>query len=95
MVYYEILYWLLKNKSKSKMASFIEMNSEEGIGVLDKAIFDIAVTEKIKLHGQGFGIEDSDLLIAAYCLKHRLTLVTNNVKHFKNIENLKIVNWKE
>jgi tRNA(fMet)-specific endonuclease VapC len=34
-------------------------------------------------------------LIAAYCLKHNLTLVTNNTKHFKNIEGLEIVNWKE
>jgi predicted nucleic acid-binding protein len=38
---------------------------------------------------------DDDLLIAAYCIKHNLPLVTNNTKHFTNIEHLKILNWIE
>ncbi|MHC6203122.1 hypothetical protein ACYULU_07995 [Breznakiellaceae bacterium SP9] len=46
----------------------------------------IAVTEKLKLPEKSFGIEDDDLLIAAYCFKYNLTLVTNNTKQrrFKN-----------
>jgi predicted nucleic acid-binding protein len=68
---------------------------DQGIGVIDKDVFDIAVTERLKLREKGFNIEDDDLLIAAYCLKHNLTLVTNNTSHFKNMENLKIANWKE
>ena len=77
------------------MEIFQRIYSDQGIGVLDKDIFDIAVTERLKLQDQGFNIEDDDLLIVAYCLKHNLTLVTNNTKHFKDIENLQIVNWKE
>jgi predicted nucleic acid-binding protein len=95
MVYFEIQYWLERNESKRKRASFIEMYSEEGIGILDKDIFDIAVAEKLNLQEKGFSIEDSDLLIASYCLRHKLTLVTNNTKHFKGIKKLEIVNWKE
>jgi predicted nucleic acid-binding protein len=94
VVYFEILSWLVKNKSKSKMAIFQRIYADQGIGVIDKDIFDIAVTEKIKLQEQGFSIEHDDLLIAAYCLKHRLTLVTNNIRHFKYINGLEIVNWK-
>jgi predicted nucleic acid-binding protein len=45
-VYFEIQYWLEKNKSKMKRASFMDMYSEEGIGILDKDIFDIAAAEK-------------------------------------------------
>jgi predicted nucleic acid-binding protein len=95
VVYFEIQNWLMKNHSQSKMASFKKMYSEEGIGILDKDIFDIATAEKIKLQTKGLSIEDSDLWIAAYCLKHDMTLVTNNVKHFEYIPNLKIINWKE
>jgi predicted nucleic acid-binding protein len=73
----------------------MDMYSEEGIGILDKEIFDIAAAEKLKLQEKGFSIENDDLLIAAYCLKHNLTLVTNNTKHFKDIKNMEIVNWKE
>ncbi|MDR2965484.1 MAG: hypothetical protein LBU88_06890 [Treponema sp.] len=31
--------------------------------------------------------------ITAYCLYHKLILVTNNEQHFKYIANLKTVNW--
>jgi predicted nucleic acid-binding protein len=95
VVYFEIQNWLVKNKSKNKMEIFQRIYMDQGIGVIDKDVFDIAVAERSKLQEKGFSIEDDDLLIAAYCLKHNLTLITNNTKHFKNIENLKIVNWKE
>jgi predicted nucleic acid-binding protein len=45
------------------------------------------------LQKRGIMIGDNDLLIAAYCIQHDFTLVTNNEKHFKYINNLKIVNW--
>ena len=95
IAYFEVQNWLMKNNSKTKMTSFKKMYSEEGIGILDKDIFDIAAAEKVKLQAKGLNIEDSDLWIAAYCLKHELTLVTNNIKHFEHIPNLNIVNWKE
>lgn len=48
---------------------------------------------KARLRGEGKLIEDFDLLIAATALTHDLTLVTNNLEHFKRIENLQIENW--
>jgi tRNA(fMet)-specific endonuclease VapC len=95
LVYFEIQHWLVKNNSKIKRAVFEEVYVDEGIGVIDKAVLDIAVTERLKLAKKGFSIDDNDLLIAAYCIKQGLPLVTNNIKHFINIENLNIVNWKE
>jgi tRNA(fMet)-specific endonuclease VapC len=95
MVYFETQFWLAKNKSKNKMEIFKRMYVKQGIGIIDKDIFDIAVAEKLNLQKKGFGIEDDDLLIAAYCIKHNLTLVTNNTKHFTRIENLEILNWAE
>ncbi len=36
------------------------------------------------------GISDLDLMIAATALRHNLTLLTNNRRHFENIEGLRI-----
>jgi len=94
-VYFEIRNWLLKNDSKSKTATFEKMYSSQGIGVIDKIVLDIASMVKLKMQKQGKGISDDDLFIAAYCIKHNLPLVTNNTRHFMNIENLDILNWVE
>jgi predicted nucleic acid-binding protein len=95
IVYFEIQNWLVRNKSKIKMEIFQRIYEDQGIGFIDKDILDIAVVEKVKIREKGLNIADDDLLIAAYCLKHNLTLVTNNIKHFMNLEYLKIENWKE
>jgi predicted nucleic acid-binding protein len=85
-VYFEIQNWLLKNDSKSKMSSFEKMYSAQGIGVIDKAILDIASMVKLKMQRQGKGISDDDLFIAAYwtCSITRLVIeqVLQNAPHF-------------
>ena len=40
----------------------------------------------------GRNIGEMDTMIAAVAIQHKLTLVTRNVKHFADIENLKIIN---
>ena len=95
IVYFEIQNCLLKNNSESKMTIFKKMYSFGGIGVIDKTVLDIASTVKLKMQQQGKGISDDDLFIAAYCIRHNLPLVTNNMKHFTNIENMEILNWAE
>lgn len=40
-------------------------------------------------------IDEADMLIAATALANNLILVTDNVKHFARIPNLKWENWKE
>ena len=50
---------------------------------------------KAKIFDKGIRIEDMDLLIAATAIYNELTLVTNNTKHFENVPNLKIENWKK
>lgn len=46
---------------------------------------------RAKLKLQGTVIEDIDIFIAATCLVNDLTLITQNVKHFSRINNLKIL----
>ena len=94
-VYFEIKNWLLRNNSKTKMATFDKMYLIQGVGVIAKIVLDIASTVKQKMQQKGKGISDDDLFIAAYCLKHNLPLVTNNVRHFVNVEGLETLNWVE
>lgn len=46
-----------------------------------------------ELYRKGFTVGEMDILIAAICLENNYTLVTNNVKHFKDIDGLIIENW--
>ena len=49
---------------------------------------------KVKLRKQGTPMHDEfDLMIGVTALFYGLTLVTDNVKDFKYIENLKLENW--
>jgi predicted nucleic acid-binding protein len=45
------------------------------------------------LERQGRPRSDPDLQIAAIALRHRLTVVTGNVRHFAGIPGLKVENW--
>ena len=48
---------------------------------------------KVSLEKQGMIIDDADLFIAACALATGATLVTNNTRHFKRIEELQLQNW--
>lgn len=49
---------------------------------------------KVKLRKNGTPMHDEfDLIIGVTALVNKLTLVTDNIKDFKYIENLKIENW--
>ena len=48
---------------------------------------------KAQLEGQGSGLDDADLLIAAITHAHHATLVTNNQAHFARLSDLPLENW--
>ena len=58
---------------------------------ISECIDDYAVLRD-ELSRQGLTVENFDLLIAATAIHYHLILVTENVKHFKNIPGLKIEN---
>jgi tRNA(fMet)-specific endonuclease VapC len=65
----------------------------EGITVLsiDHEVCKIFGRERYKLRKQGNIVGDFDLLIASICLRHNLTLLTNNKTHFERINSLKTI----
>lgn len=48
---------------------------------------------RAELEQQGTPIGSLDTLIAAQALSLQVTLITNNLKEFRRIPNLKLVNW--
>ena len=47
------------------------------------------------LYRKGFTVGELDILIAAYCLVHNCTIVTNNTKDFKHIDGLIYADWTQ
>jgi tRNA(fMet)-specific endonuclease VapC len=58
---------------------------------LDEEICDRFGLERGRLRQQRLTVGDFDLLIAATCLRHGLTLCSNNRRHFEMVEGLEIV----
>jgi predicted nucleic acid-binding protein len=93
IVYYEIRRGLLSNFAPRKTATFNQFCNVHEVGTTDKETTEIAASVYSKLQKKGKLIEDADILIASFCLKNGYTFVTNNGKHFENIEGLQIENW--
>jgi tRNA(fMet)-specific endonuclease VapC len=54
---------------------------------------DLFAKEKARLQKLGTTINDFDLLIAVTAVTHNLIMVTNNTKHFKNVQHIKLEDW--
>ena len=65
--------------------------------VLDFPAGASVVYGEIRMHLQSAGtpIGSYDLLLAAHALHNRLTMVTNNVREFRRVPDLKMENWME
>ncbi len=50
---------------------------------------------KAELEKRGIGCSEPDLRIASITIRHNLTLVTGNTKHFQDIPGLRVENWIE
>jgi tRNA(fMet)-specific endonuclease VapC len=62
---------------------------------IGEEIAEIFGREKTRLEKEGIPLDDFDLILGCCALAHNLTLVTNNLKHFKRIEGLQVANWIE
>jgi tRNA(fMet)-specific endonuclease VapC len=48
---------------------------------------------KAELEDKGEPLDDLDLQIASIALHNNLSLATNNTKHFKRVQDLRLENW--
>jgi tRNA(fMet)-specific endonuclease VapC len=66
------------------------LNPELMILGMDEETCKIFGKERGRLRAAGLMIGDCDLLIGATALRHNLTLLTNNRRHFERIEDLRM-----
>ncbi len=95
IVYYEVKRWLVLKNATAQLKAF-----ENFCRLIPKINIDLECLEKsIEIYAtlmkQGTPVGDFDILIAAYCIVNGYTLVTDNIREFERIEELKYVNWKE
>ena len=93
MVYYEARRGLLNNNATNKMRVFEKLCAKLKVNNLTTSDMNTAAALYDKNKRAGTPIDDADLLIAAQCINNKYTLVTNNVKHFNNIDGLIFENW--
>ena len=95
VVYYEVKRGLLAVNATNKMSMFLTLCSKDAVGDMGIDVMDIAADIYVSLRKSGRGVEDADILIAAFCLAHDYTLVTHNVRHFEGIIGLEFEDWVE
>ena len=90
----ELYYGAYKSKKvESNLAKIKTLETSLEIIPLGSEVVEVFGMCKAKLEKKGTPLDDFDLILASSALTHNLVLVTNNLKHFKKIEGLKIENW--
>ena len=93
ITYHELVQGMILAKNSSiepAIAAFLE---EVKVAPFDSA--DALESGRLSavLKNAGTPIGNSDTLIAGHALSLKLTLVTNNMKHFSRVPELRVVNW--
>ena len=90
----ELYYGAYKSeKAAANLAKVRRIENAFDILSVDFSIAETFGMLKSALESQGTPLDDFDLVIAASALAHNLTLVTNNEKHFRRVEGLRLDNW--
>jgi tRNA(fMet)-specific endonuclease VapC len=90
---YEILKGFRWRNNKSKENQFKGFLEDILVFTIDDDVINIASDLYSNLRRNGKTIGDADILIASIVIKNNGVLVSNNTKHFEDIDQLKLINW--
>lgn len=90
---YEIRSGLKYKNALQKLADFESFMEQQEILEITNQSTEISSDIYSELRQKGITIGDNDIYLAGIALENDLELCTNNTKHFKDIPNLKLVNW--
>jgi len=93
VTYYEIMRGFKHKASPKKEKSFNYMCQLYPVGDMTFTVWIKAADIYGATRQAGNPVDDTDILIAAFCIVYNYTLVTNNTKHFQNIDGLNYENW--
>ena len=90
---YEILKGFRWRKNKNKELLFNNFLENILVFSINDNVIDLAADIYANLRVNGKVVGDADILIAAIVMNNKGKLITNNIKHYKNIKNLEVLNW--
>ena len=93
---YEICRGLEILFATKKAAIYKEMTGSSNLcKIIDmgEEVWDLAKRIYVDLYHKNLTVGEIDILIGAFCLYHDYTLVTSNIKDFRNINGIKLENW--
>ena len=93
--YYEIRRGFKHKTSLGKEFAFSLICKSYEIGEMNLVAWEEAANIYAYTRIIGNPIEDTDILIAAFCVVNNYTLVTHNTKHFQGIKELYVEDWFE
>jgi tRNA(fMet)-specific endonuclease VapC len=94
ITYGELIFGAKKSNNREKnLATVYRIGELFPVIELTKGIVETFGEVKASLQKTGKSLEDFDLLIGSTALYLNYTLVTNNVRHFSKIPDLRIENW--
>jgi tRNA(fMet)-specific endonuclease VapC len=93
LVHFEIRRGFLCKPAPGKEESYNILIKRHLVGEMSAVVLERGAMVYANLYKAGYTVDDTDLLIAAFCLEGEYTLVTNNTRHFEVIEGLKIEDW--
>lgn len=92
----ELYYGAYKSKRvASNLAKIKTIENTLEIISISRELVEIFGILKSNLEKAGKPLDDFDLILASTAMTHNLTIVTNNEKHFRRIDGLKIENWSK
>mgnify|MGYP003466810027 CR=1 FL=1 len=92
----ELYYGAYKSQRvTSNLAKIRALENALEVIPIGEEIAEIFGREKARLEKGGNPLDDFDLVLGCCALSYNLTLVTNNIRHFKRIEGLQVANWIE
>ena len=91
--YYETKSGLLYRDARKQMSRFEQLAKISEIIDFDQSIADTASDAYRSLRASGLTVAPIDLLIGATAICYDYTLITANIKHFKNIPGIRYENW--
>ena len=92
--YTELLYGAYNStRIERNLQTILEFLENFEILEFDKRAAEIFAVEKARLKKRGTIVADMDLMIASIAIANDIALVTNNIKHFERIKDLRLVRW--
>ena len=91
----EICYGFSRHPAGARQRAVYESEILPFLGILDYNAECAEIYGVLRGHlaSRGELLDDADLMIASIALRHDLTLVTGNTRHFSRVPGLRVENW--